>query len=152
VKIHLVRHGEAVPPEVDPEKPLSPKGREDIEKIAKFLGKKSFPLSLILHSQKLRAKQTAEIMGQYIAPGLALEEHAQMAPNDPIEAGFLRATAEDGDTMIVGHLPYLQKLLSYMIVGNEDLDLVQFRGGTTVCVESFNGSWIIDWVMDLQLI
>ncbi|NGX60437.1 MAG: hypothetical protein KR126chlam3_01611 [Chlamydiae bacterium] len=152
MKIYLVRHGQAVSPEVDPEKPLSPQGRENIEMIAKFLGKKSFPLSLILHSQKLRAKQTAEIMGQYIAPGLALEEHAQMAPNDPIEAGFSRTTAEDGDTMIVGHLPYLQKLLSYMIVDNEDLDLVQFNGGTTICVESFNGSWIIDWIVCLELL
>ena len=95
MKIYLVRHGEAVPEEVDSEKPLSPQGRENIEKIARFLGQKSFPLSLILHSQKLRAKQTAEIMGQYIAPGQTMEEHPQMAPNDPIESAFVRAAAEE---------------------------------------------------------
>ncbi len=150
MKIYLVRHGEAVPEEVDPEKPLSPQGRENIEKIARFLGQKSFPLSLILHSQKLRAKQTAEIMGQYIAPGLTLEEHPQMTPNDPIESAFVRAAAEDGDSMMVGHLPYLQKLLGHMVVGNDHMELVQFGEGTTICVESSNGSWIINWVVGLD--
>ena len=150
MKIYLVRHGEAVPEEVDPEKPLSPQGRENIEKIARFLGQKSFPLSAILHSQKLRAKQTAEIMGQYIAPSLKLEEHPQMAPNDPIESAFVQAAAEDGDSMMVGHLPYLQKLLGHMVVGNDHMELVQFGEGTTVCVESLNGSWIINWVVGLD--
>lgn len=148
MKIYLVRHGEAVPPEVDPEKPLSPEGRKEVERIARLLGKKSFPLSLILYSQKLRARQTAEIMDKYIIPGVTfLKEHPQMAPNDPIGPALERVLDHGEDSMLVGHLPFLQKLLGFMVTGNENNELVHFRAGTVVCVASSNGSWIIDWVM-----
>lgn len=149
MKFYLVRHGEAVPPEVDPEKPLSPEGRKEIEKIARHLGEKSFPLGLILHSQKLRAKQTAEIMDKYIVPGVSfLKEHPQMAPNDPIGPALERALNEGQDVMLVGHLPYLQKFLSNLVTGNENNEIVHYAAGTVVCLaESNGGNWMIEWVM-----
>ena len=151
MRIYLVRHGEAVPPEVDPERPLSPQGKENIEKIARRLGEREFPLSRILHSQKLRAKQTAEIMDKYLTPGVnLLKEHPQMAPDDPIEPAFERAVNEGGDVMMVGHLPYLQRLLGHMVIGNEHTEFVRFKEGTVVCVASSRGSWIIEWVFGLQ--
>jgi len=152
MKIYLVRHGEAVSSDIDPENPLSPQGAENVEKIARHLGERSFPIERILHSQKLRAKQTAQIMLKYIAPEALLVEHPQMAPNDPIESAFVQAAAGDGDSMMVGHLPYLQSLLGHMVAGNDHMDLVQFNVGTTVCVSSVNGSWIIDWVLGLDQI
>ncbi|MDN3505676.1 MAG: phosphohistidine phosphatase SixA [Simkaniaceae bacterium] len=150
MKIYLVRHGEAVSEEVNPERPLSPQGTENIEKIARHLGGRSFPLVRILHSQKLRAKQTAEIMQKFVAPEAEMHEHPQMAPNDPIDSAFVQAAAGDGDSMMVGHLPYLQCLLGHMVAGNDHMDLVRFGEGTTVCVSSVNGRWIIDWVLGLD--
>jgi len=146
MKIYLVRHGEAVPPEIDPEKPLSPKGREEVEEIARALGKNSFPLSTILHSDKLRAKQTAQIFGDHLASDAPLEEHSYLAPNDPIDDAVKRIEAEEEDFMIVGHLPFLSRLTSQLVTGNEGVEIVPFGPGTTVCLETSNGSWVIDWV------
>ena len=53
MKIYLVQHGESVLEEVNPEKPLSPDGREEVGKIAKFLAKRSFPL--FLHPPQYKA-------------------------------------------------------------------------------------------------
>jgi len=150
MKVYLVRHGEALPPEIDPEKALSPQGRIEIEHIARFLAKKSFPLSAVLHSEKLRAKQTAEIIAEAIAPDLKPEEQAHLNPNDSIHDILIRIEAEDGDLMIVGHLPFLAKLTGFLLSGDENLEAVQFRQGSTVCLESINGSWVIDWMVGLD--
>lgn len=150
MKVYLVRHGEALSPEINPEKPLSPQGRGEIERIAKFLARKSFPLFTILHSQKLRAKETAEILGEHLEPELALEEHFHLGPNDEIEPILQRIEAEERPMMVVGHLPFLEKLLAQLIVADEHPHLVEFRQGTTVCLEKTDGGWTIDWVVGLD--
>jgi len=150
MKVYLVRHGEAVSPEIDPEKPLSPQGREDVENIAKFLAKNSFPLSAILHSEKLRAKQTAQIMKMDLAPNVELEEHSYLSPNDPIEEATVRIEAEDEDLMIVSHLPFLNKLASFLLTGHEDQVLISFEAGTTACLCSDNGTWTVDWIVGIE--
>lgn len=57
MKVYLVQHAKSKSEEEDPTRPLSDEGRDDLEKIVKFIGIK---VSRILHSNKLRAKQTAE--------------------------------------------------------------------------------------------
>ena len=37
MKLYLMQHGDALQKDVDPDRPLSPRGRRDIEKIAAFL-------------------------------------------------------------------------------------------------------------------
>ena len=39
MRVYLVQHGDAVPKEVDPDRPLSDTGRQDIERLAKFLNR-----------------------------------------------------------------------------------------------------------------
>lgn len=152
MKIYLVRHGEAVSPEIDPQKPLSPQGEEEIQNIAKLLAKKSFPVSSILHSKKLRSKQTAEIIGHYLAPDLKCEEYAHLNPDDSIEFIVQRIESANEDLMVVGHLPFLDKLTSYLVTGDENIVTVNFQTGTTVCLESVNNKWVIDWEVGLDQI
>ncbi len=150
MKIYLVRHGEAVSPQIDPEIPLSPQGREDIEKIARLLGENSFPFSHVLYSEKLRARQTAEIFTEFISPGTPMEEHFQLNPNDPIQEILARIDAEETDMMIVGHLPFLEKLVGYLVTGHEEEKLINFQTGTIACLESSEGSWVINWVIGID--
>ncbi len=147
MKIYLVRHGEAVSPEIDPEKPLSPEGRKEVEGIARAVGERSFPLSAIYHSEKLRAKQTAEIMQEHIAPEVKLTELPHLNPNDPIDSMLTRIEAEEDNLMVVGHLPYLAKLCGQLVDGNQEGTVVNFQAGTTACLEELNGDWAIDWVI-----
>ena len=142
MKIYLIQHGEALPPEIDPERPLSPEGKSELEKLGAFLGQRGFPVSAILHSKKLRAKQTAEILCRYLEPHMQPEEHAHLAPGDPIEPILDRI--EDG-VMIVGHLPYLQKLSGHLIAHDQDATVVKFTQGKLICLEQVDGRFAVDW-------
>jgi len=144
MKIYLVQHGDALPPEINPERPLSPQGKADVERLAAFLGQHSFPLSAILHSQKARARETAEILGHYLASGLKLEEHANLAPNDPIEP--ILDLIQDG-MMIVSHLPYLQRLSGHLVVHDQDAIVINFDQGKVICLEKIDGHFAFDWAI-----
>ncbi len=57
--IYLVRHGLAVSKLQNQDPPLSDKGRFTVEKVASFLSRSRFNVSGVLHSEKLRSKETA---------------------------------------------------------------------------------------------
>lgn len=143
MKIYLVRHGEPVSPDIDPKRPLSPDGRSRVEAIARRLGERSFPLAVIYHSTRKRASETAEIMQKYIAPSTPLSEIEGIGPNDPIEPFFTRVLANEEDCMIVGHQPFLQKFLGKLVEGDEDVEVVRFGEGMTVCIGSDDGKWTV---------
>jgi len=78
----LVQHGEAVSEEVDPRRPLSERGRAEVERVASFLARAGFRVSRIVHSTKLRARETAEILARHL--GAPLEEAGGLEPRaDP---------------------------------------------------------------------
>lgn len=149
VKIYLVKHGAALSPDIDPERPLSPEGKTQVEKVAKFLAHHSFPLSAILHSHKARAKETAEILGRYLDPDLKLEQSSHLAPNDPIQPILDRI--EDG-VMLVSHFPLLQKLSGYLIAHDEMATVVKLSDSMVICLERLDGRFAIDWALDASLV
>ncbi|MFH1429696.1 MAG: phosphohistidine phosphatase SixA [Candidatus Margulisiibacteriota bacterium] len=144
MKLYLLQHGDAEPKDVDPERPLSVKGIKDIENLAQFTG--NIPFIDIYHSGKLRAMQTAEI----IAQGQQVEEREQLAPNDPIDSIAFEIKQSDTDLMIVGHLPFLGKLASHLLTGNEENSPVRFEPGTLVCLE-YDGYWTTRFILPPSL-
>ncbi len=80
--VYLVRHGEAVPDNVDPARPLSEKGRAEVEETAKQLLADGAKVDEIWHSGKLRAKQTAEIIARVLGVEKVLEKPG-LKPDDP---------------------------------------------------------------------
>ncbi len=127
MNIFLVRHGDALSAEVDPERPLSGLGRKQAEKAGNILLDLGARPERIIHSPKLRAKETAGIISEILGTGCALEETPGLLPNDPPSpiAGELEKIGLD--TMIVGHLPFLGRLLSLLLAGAEDLLETAFR-------------------------
>ncbi len=51
MRVSLVQHGDAVPKEVDSDRPLTGTGRRDIERLAKFLNAAKVRVSRIIHSE-----------------------------------------------------------------------------------------------------
>ncbi len=49
MKLYLVQHAEAVPAEDNPDRPLSDKGRTDVQRVASFLAR-SVRVGRIIHS------------------------------------------------------------------------------------------------------
>ncbi|MBT4364970.1 MAG: hypothetical protein HOD17_10835 [Desulfobacteraceae bacterium] len=51
--------------------------------------------------------------------------------------------------MIVGHLPFLDRLTSFLITGSVDKSVFKFQNGGIVCLikEPENDSWVIKWAL-----
>jgi phosphohistidine phosphatase len=148
MNLYLVQHAEARSKEEDPERPLSDKGVADIKKVASYLTERAvLRVSHILHSGKLRARQTAEILGEQLHPGgVTITDGLSPLDEPAIWAG--RLAEADEDLMLVGHLPHMGKLAALLLTGNEDLPVVQFRmGGVTGLTRDATGDWSLCWMV-----
>ncbi|MEW6664316.1 MAG: phosphohistidine phosphatase SixA [Thermodesulfobacteriota bacterium] len=139
--IYFVQHGVAVPEEVDPNRPLSTEGRREVEAIAAHLRETGITVKKVCHSGKLRARETAQIFAGQIG-GDNLCEVPGMNPNDAVRR--LAGALED-DTMYVGHLPHLGRLVSYLVTGNETTEVVQFVNAGVVCVAKGSAGYHVAW-------
>ena len=153
MKLYLVQHGEACAKEVDSERPLTAQGRADVERLAVFLQRSGIRAERVIHSGKLRAAQTAELLAQAIASGVALESSGLLNPNDDPRAFDWQSDSWDRDTLIVGHLPFLTKLVSHLIVGDENKLIAAFQPGSVLCLEHADGTrWAVDWMIRPELL
>ncbi len=148
MRLYLVRHAEPKTKEEDPERPLSEKGFQEIGKVASYLSQLNIRVDAIFHSGKLRAKQTAEVLSEELNPPEGLSETDGLAPlNDPaIWADRLKERTDD--IMLVGHLPYLERLSSLLLCGDMDKKIVAFRMGAVVCLKrEDNAEWSLQWIL-----
>ncbi len=156
--LYLVQHGDAVSKEVDPNRPLSEKGRKSVGQLASFLARSRLRVSRVLHSGKLRAQQTALIYAEVLGPGRFVQDSAYpIGPNDPIDILQQALAAEvnsDDSLMIVGHLPYMDKLASHLLTGDQAAGTVQFEPGCVIALESTNDrpTWTLRWMMRPSLL
>ncbi len=154
VNVILMQHAEAKRKEEDPQRNITDKGREETEKIARFfVNNVDVKIDKIIHSTKLRAKQTAEILSRYIRPVRGMVEESDLEPKaDPsIWANKLRDINEN--IIIVGHLPHLSRLTSLLLTGNSEIEIVKFRYSNMVCLErNKNGEWRILWIIRPDII
>lgn len=153
MKLYLIQHGEATTEEIDPSRPLTPKGRGDIQKIAFFLKDAGVDPRLILHSGKTRARQTAEIIAAQLGPDCQVKEREGLAPNDPVKGIISEISGTANDLMIVGHMPFLGKLASTLLTGSESKNVVAFRQGRVVCLQrNEDQTWQVAWMVTPDLL
>ena len=151
MKLYLVQHGEACTKKIDPERPLTEQGRADIERLAGFLGRAGVQVERIIHSGKLRAQQTAECLASRLAPGLELKISDLINPNDTPAAFDWQTESGGKDTLIVSHLPFVNKLASHLLVGNEDKKLTAYQPGSIACLECNDDLWQLNWMIRPEL-
>lgn len=152
MKLYLVQHGQAATKEVDPERSLTAQGKQDIERLAEFLKKADLRVERVLHSGKLRARQTAELLADVIAPGLAPETSGLLNPNDNPKAFDWQSESWDRDILVVGHLPFLAKLVAHLVAEDENRPVAAFQPGSLVCLERIDGHWQIAWMIRPDLL
>ena len=142
--IYFVQHGLALAKEVDPDRPLSADGRNEVMRISAYLREIGFTVKKIFHSGKTRARETARIFAEYTGDGL-IYELPGMNPNDDVKK-FAAGLSED-DAMYVGHLPHMERLVSYLVAGDENAGIVKFTNGGVVCVGKDGGGFHIEWYL-----
>jgi phosphohistidine phosphatase len=148
MRLYLVQHGDAVPEQLDPERPLSAAGRQDVEAVARLLARNGIRAERLAHSGKLRAQQTAELLAAALAPGMVPEAMAGLNPKDPVEPVARRIAERTCDVMLVGHLPFMGKLVARLVAGDERKPVAAFVPGTVVCLEQDGtGRWAITWMV-----
>ena len=150
MKLYLVQHGEAKSESEDPKRSLTEKGKGEVQNVAKMVKKLNLYPSRIHHSEKLRAKQTAEIFAD------SLKKPAEAAqglnPNDDVLEWVDRISRGKEDLMIIGHLPFLEKLTSLLVTGKEDTRPVLFRYGAVVCLDQKEADgWGIRWILTPEM-
>jgi phosphohistidine phosphatase len=151
MKLYLVRHGDNNAVDIDPDKNLSEQGRKDLAKVADVLKNAAVFVEEIYHSGIRRSIQTAEILAGAVQLNGKIKEHDFLKPNDPAEKMAHELEERNADLMIVGHLPYLGKLASYLLSGLEQSDLIEFERGSVLCLERFNRKWQVKWMLVTDL-
>jgi phosphohistidine phosphatase len=142
MKLFLVRHGEAVSSDVDPARPLSGPGKDVVAKVGKHLKGLGIRVDEIRCSTKARARETAAIIAEEIAPGQAPVETQGLKPNDPVEPVAQQLEKETRDTMIVGHLPFLPTLAARLLGESKPPEPLGFpTAGVVALVRNDEGIW-----------
>ena len=80
MKVYLVQHGESKSETEDPERPLTEKGKEVVGSVAGYVAPLGVEVTQILHSGRPRAKQTAELLAQYLLLVQSIRERVGLAP------------------------------------------------------------------------
>jgi phosphohistidine phosphatase len=151
--LYLVRHGEAQSELADPSQSLSERGLRDVRKIASHLTGLNLPLDIILHSQKMRAKQTAVVFAEFLRPGEGIEETDHLGPLDDPSEWEQRLRDRNVNIMLVGHIPFMPKLFSLLTCGFIDDSTVTFGNASVACLKRQNdGSWILQWMIGPEVV
>lgn len=144
--IYLVQHGEALPKEQDPQRGLTETGRSETRRIAEVAAGYGVRVARIEHSGKMRALQTAEILAELLHPEQGLDERQGLAPKDdvrPVAASLEPAS----NLMLVGHLPFMERLLGQLVVADPERRLFKFQGGGIICLDRDEVGWQICWAL-----
>lgn len=145
--LFLVQHGLSLPKKNDPEKGLSEKGMEENQRIADVAKHYAIPVKRIVHSGKKRAAQTADVFYKTLVPAGGCEEISGIGPLDDVKP-FADRLDNDENILVVGHLPFLNKLLSYLVTGSGDIEVYRFQNSGIVCLDREGDSWQITWTLN----
>lgn len=145
---YLIRHGEAVPQTDDPKRPLSLKGRADVQRTAQLALRGNIRISAIYHSGISRAFETAQILADILAPTRGLHLHPGLLPED--DPAIVKAEFDlmEEPVALVGHLPHLNRLAALLTSGDERRAVVEFLPAMMIGFERQNHQWKITWRSD----
>jgi phosphohistidine phosphatase len=120
VHLFLVHHGDAVGPEVDARRPLSSVGQASVDRLAALAAARGVRPSVVWHSGKLRAKQTAEAFWRACNALAEFSATRDLQPADSPQWMRDRLRGETRDILVAGHFPHLPRLRALLVTGDEE--------------------------------
>jgi phosphohistidine phosphatase len=153
MQLYLVQHGAAKSDAEDPQRRLTAEGTKTVERMAEHLSALKLHIVRIEHSDKERARQTAEIIAAHLRPAEGTRQVSGIAPTDEVGPMRERLQNESKSLMLVGHLPYLSRLVSVLLGVQPDRALVTFQmGGVVHLKRDDNGEWRLHWILAPELL
>jgi phosphohistidine phosphatase len=147
MEIFLVRHGEAKHENEDPRRSLTDGGRAAVATVARAAAAKKVRIEKILHSEKLRAKETAEILAGVLSPARGIREISGLSPEDDPLIAKVEIEASSEPLMLVGHLPHINRLAALLLTGDSESTAVDFAPATMACLSRAGGAWSLIWIL-----
>ncbi len=146
MKLYLMRHGEALSSQQDPQRGLSEKGKQDVQRVAAYLAEQNIHVAHIFHSGKKRAQETAELVAAQIVPSLSTEKLDDITPNDDPVMVIDEIENWNEDSLIASHLPFIPNLITLFTGQDVFLSAISFETATVVCLEKTDQTnWKILW-------
>jgi phosphohistidine phosphatase len=148
VRLYLIHHGEAVGPEIDPRRPLSPEGAAAVERVSARAAANGAKPAVVWHSGKLRAKQTAEAFWRACNALGEFSATRDLQPDDPPQWIRDRLRGETRDIAIAGHFPHLPRLLALLSAGGESGVGFPPHGVVALVTDDEGDSWRELWRLE----
>lgn len=146
--IYLSQHGKSASKDVDPQRGLTREGSTEVARVAEMLAKAGVSVDVIRHSGKARAAQSADIFAELLLPKEGVESRTGIDPLDDVEL-FAVEIPTERDEMYVGHLPFMERIVSYLITGDAQGRVVAFQNGGVVRLDwdAEAKRWVIGWTV-----
>jgi len=152
-RLYLARHAQAATDGVSADRPLSARGVADARAMAELLRPLHLRLGVVWHSGLARAEQTADILARVLSTGKGVTGRRGLLPNDPVVPVAAEIVAAKESLMIVGHRPFLRRLIALLIGGEPSADPFVLSPGTVLCLEPDDaGLWRVLWVASPDLL
>ncbi len=148
MKLYLVRHADPKSEAEDPERSLSDLGERQADRVGRFALDAGVKVNQIRHSGKKRAEETAGIVGRHLSPPKGVVATSGIAPMDDVVPVAEMLASEEDDIMLVGHLPFMNRLVSQLVFSIPDCAAVDFPKAGMVCLIRETGGWTIDWFVN----
>jgi phosphohistidine phosphatase len=153
MRLWIVQHGDALAKDVNPDRPLSGKGRSDIERLAAHLACCGVCVGRVVHSGKTRARQTADVLAAALQASEPVEAVKNLNPMDPPAPFAAECAGAAEDLLVAGHMPFVGKLVSLLVAGGEAATVVGFVPGTVACLErEDDGTWSVVCLLRPELL
>lgn len=155
--LFLLRHGDAdsSPTTNDNERPLSYRGKQEIELVAQFLQRSKIRIDVIVSSPLARAKETASII-QSINQIEKLVVTEYLVPESNHNLLFKEITDMKVPTLLlVGHEPQLSALISILTSGNEQSNIEVRKGSLAfLAVQKpiHPGTGLLRWILPVSIL
>jgi phosphohistidine phosphatase len=143
--LFLVHHGDAVGPDVNPMRPLSDRGRVEVDMLARRAAERGAKPDIVWHSGKLRARQTAEAYWKHCNALASFSATRGLQPTDPTNWIVDAIAGETKHILLAGHFPHLPRLLGRLTTGHPEANPVDFPLNGIVALEDVEGKWVERW-------
>ena len=151
--LYLVRHAHAVDATEDAARPLSPKGREQVRTLAKFLRKSgAFQPEEVWHSPLVRSHETAALLARQLKLNVPLVLQPGLEPEDQPEGVARRLRSATRSVAVVGHEPHLSALASLLVRGRAAPPAFVMKKCTALTLEGMGRCWMVRWQVSPELL
>ena len=153
MQVYLIRHAHALDGDDDAARPLSRRGKEQIQQMATFLRRCAIlEAREFWHSPLVRARETAHLLVRKMGVRVKLREVAGLEPFANPALMARRLLKRRKSLALVGHEPQLSALASLLLESASKAPVVVLKKCAVLALERTKGRWAIRWLVSPDLL